>query len=125
MATTNHDLRVLVIKRDLETALRQGGEEREILDSEERETLDKFYQDEETIDFIREIITNKELLLDTNEILRGVEMTVAKNYPQERTLLETIHGWNLQLIQRIESGTVSSHHLYEDPEIPLTSTQKM
>lgn len=125
MAPTNNDLRMLIIKKDLEEALKKRGIEKEILESDERETLEKFYQDEESIHFIREIIMNKELLLDTNKLLQQVELNLSKKYSDNQSLIEIIHRLNLQLLQRIGLEQTSIDSLYGEEEPTLASTQKI
>lgn len=125
MAPTNNDLRMLIIKKDLEEALKKRGIEKDILESDERETLEKFYQDEESIHFIREIIMNKELLLDTNKLLQQVELNLSKKYSDNQSLIETIHRLNLQLLQRIGLEQTSIDSLYGEEESTLASTQKI
>lgn len=114
MKVSQYDLRILVIKKDLEDVLLADGIASQLLSQEEQRILETYYKDTWILKTIREVIKNPEWRQETKKILSSIESQISEKENSE--LQKRIHNYNQELLDSIENQTNNQDNLYKKQE---------
>lgn len=116
MKASQYDLRMLIIKRDLEDILLSDGITCQLLSQEEQEILKSYDKDPFTLKIIRETVKNGEWRNEIQKLVSLIESQISERYNQDSNLQQRIHEYNQELLDSIENQTGRSDVLYKKQE---------
>lgn len=116
MKASQYDLRMLVIKKDLEDVLLSDGIACQLLNQEEQEVLKSYLKDPFALKLIREATKNIEWKSEIKKLVSLIEREISEKTEQDYELQQKIHDYNQKLIDSIENQTGSANVLYKKQE---------
>ena len=108
------DLRILIIKYDLEKALLETyQEERILLTDSERKTLESYFDDDyDILSSIRDFLIDSDFKEETKELFENVVSNILKNYPLNSTYSDHINELGNTFITSIEENKGNNKCLF-------------
>lgn len=108
------DLRILVIKYDLEKVLLENYlEERKILSDIERKVIETYSDnDYDALEFIRDLLIDSDYKEDTKILFENVSRQIASNYPLDIQLYQQISELGDKFITSIDNNTGNNKCLF-------------
>lgn len=124
MKASQYDLRMLIIKRDLEDILLSDGITCQLLSPEEQEILKSYDKDPLALKIIRGAIKNEEWKNEIQKLVSLIESQISERYNQDSNLQQRIHEYNQELLDSIENQTGRSDVLYKKQKKLPERTEK-
>lgn len=124
MKASQYDLRMLIIKRDLEDILLSDGIACQLLSPEEQEILKSYDKDPLALKIIRGAIKNEEWKNEIQKLVSLIESQISERYNQDSNLQQRIHEYNQELLDSIENQTGRSDVLYKKQKKLPERTEK-
>lgn len=124
MKASQYDLRMLIIKRDLEDILLSDGITCQLLSPEEQEILKSYDKDPLALKIIRGAIKNEEWKNEIQKLVSLIESQISERYNQDSNLQQRIHEYNQELLDSIENQTGLSDVLYKKQKKLPERTEK-
>lgn len=114
MKTHGYDLRILIMKSDLEAALLENYQiNKEILTEEEKQAFTKYQDDSSDIfDYVRDILLQIDNKDESMMLFEKIHTDIRKMYPDDELLNDNVLELKNIFISSIEQGNVNSTNLF-------------
>lgn len=108
------DLRVLVIKHDLEKAIFENySEKRNLLNDLERKTLEKYSDnDYDALELVRDLLIERDYIEDTMSLLEEVSNQIFVDYPLEVLLHQQVREMYSEFIDSIGDNSGNNKNIF-------------
>ena len=114
MDVKTFDLRILVIKYDLEKALLETyQDEKIILNENERKTIQQYLEDDyDVLKYVRDLLIEREQFEETKIVLNKAINQTLQIYPSDNTLYYQIEELSNNFISSINTNTGNNNCLF-------------
>ena len=120
-----YDLRVLILKYDLENYINNSTSfEVSFLDEKEHNILNKYLDDEESLELIREAVINVDDEKELDELIEKSKNELACHTSSDSELEQTIMNAFSFLRENLNSSNQRSKNLFHNSQILLNSKSK-
>lgn len=108
------DLRILVIKHDLEKAMFENySEKRNLLNDLERTTLEKYSDnDYDALELVRDLLIERDYIEDTMSLLEEVSNQIFVDYPLEVLLHQQVREMYSEFIDSIGDNSGNNKNIF-------------
>ena len=108
------DLRILVIKHDLEKAIFENySEKRNLLNDLERKTLEKYSDnDYDALELVRDLLIERDYIEDTMSLLEEVSNQIFVDYPLEVLLHQQVREMYSEFIDSISDNSGNNKNIF-------------